>query len=350
MANPETSLSVEERLSARLRALYESWGYRPWKASRFEEYELYMRNKRFLTDERILTFTDTDGKLMALRPDVTLSVVKNAREEDLPLRICYTESVFRAPRNGDGFREIMQTGIEAIGFSSSWSCCEALLLAAKSLCIIRPNGWQLDVSDMGIIADILEGEMLAANVRTRILAAIRGKSLHGLKETCEDNGVSDKTTELLSALVEISGRFPEALAALTTLPLPEPSQKKVLALREIGEAADALNLSHICLDFSVVNDMSYYNGLIFSGFVQGVPTPVLSGGRYDPLLSRLGKRGHAVGFAVYLDQAVRSEKGSRKVQETIYIPTKGRRAPEIARDMEAIAATGKRAAAEEAET
>ena len=346
--NPETALGAEERLSARLRALYETWGYRPWKASRFEEYELYMRNRRFLADERILTFTDTDGKLMALRPDVTLSVVKNAREEDLPLRICYAESVFRAPRGGDGFRAIMQTGIESIGAPGAWPCCEALLLAAKSLALIREDGWQLDLSDMGIIADILEGEPLGAEARRDILSAIRGKSLHGLAEACGGR-VSEKTAGLLAALVEISGRLPEAIAQLQALPLPDACREKTEALREIGEAAEALGLSHICLDFSVVNDMSYYNGLIFSGFARGVPVPVLSGGRYDPLLSRMGKRGQAVGFAVYLDQAVRAAESPRDLRETVRVATRGRRAFEIALEMEKVAASGKRAAAEEAE-
>ncbi|MBQ4609729.1 MAG: ATP phosphoribosyltransferase regulatory subunit, partial [Clostridia bacterium] len=56
------------------------------------------------------------------------------------------------------------------------------------------------------------------------------------------------------------------------------------------------------LDFSVVNDMNYYNGLIFAGFIDGIPSGVLSGGRYDYLLSRMGKKGQAIGFAVYLDQ------------------------------------------------
>jgi len=347
--NPETSLGAEERLSARLRTLYESWGYKPWKPSRFEEYELYMRNKRFLTDERILTFTDTDGKLMALRPDVTLSFVKNAREEDLPLRVSYMESVFRAPRGGDGFREILQTGIESVGGGGTWPGCEALLLAAKSLRIIREDGWQLDVSDMGIIGDVLAGEMLEKDDRSRILSAIRGKNPHDLKEVCASTGISEKAAGLLLSLAGISGQLPAALQELSNLPLPETCREKTEALMEISEAADALRLSHISLDFSVVNDMSYYNGLIFQGFVRGVPRAVLSGGRYDPLLARMGKRGQAVGFAVYLDQAVQAVGIHRSERETFRIPTRGRRAAEIALDMERVAESGRLAAAEEAE-
>ena len=58
---------------------------------------------------------------------------------------------------------------------------------------------------------------------------------------------------------------------------------------------------NINIDFSVVSDMNYYNGIIFRGFIDGIPTGVLSGGRYDNLLKKMGKNSGAIGFAVYLD-------------------------------------------------
>lgn len=61
------------------------------------------------------------------------------------------------------------------------------------------------------------------------------------------------------------------------------------------------------LDFSIVNDMSYYNGIIFQGFINGISEGILSGGRYDRLLARMGKRGGAIGFAVYLNLLERLE-------------------------------------------
>ena len=65
----------------------------------------------------------------------------------------------------------------------------------------------------------------------------------------------------------------------------------------------------ICVDFSVVNDMNYYNGIAFKGFVEGVPVGVLSGGQYDGLMKKMGKKANAVGFAVYLDEI--SKRGER---------------------------------------
>jgi ATP phosphoribosyltransferase regulatory subunit len=58
---------------------------------------------------------------------------------------------------------------------------------------------------------------------------------------------------------------------------------------------------NIRLDFSIVNDMNYYSGIIFQGFIEGIPTGILSGGRYDYLMQRFGKQSGAIGFAVYVD-------------------------------------------------
>jgi ATP phosphoribosyltransferase regulatory subunit len=70
-------LERDESAVFALRSLYSSYGYSQYKMGKFEEYDLYAHNKSFLVSERILSFTDTDGRLMALKPDVTLSIVKN---------------------------------------------------------------------------------------------------------------------------------------------------------------------------------------------------------------------------------------------------------------------------------
>ena len=76
----DKTLKAGEIAIYKLRELYESFGYSQYKMSKFEEYDLYVRNKSFLVSDHIITFTDTDGKLMALKPDVTLSIVKNSRD------------------------------------------------------------------------------------------------------------------------------------------------------------------------------------------------------------------------------------------------------------------------------
>ena len=297
-------LRLDERASIELRALYRSYGYSPYRVGKFEEYDLYRQNRNFLESERILTFSDTDGRLLAMRPDVTLSIVKNTLGEEGALKVCYAERVYRVPRGETGFREIVQTGVEYIGEVDAYATGEVVMLAARSLATISER-YALDVSDMGVVAGVLAGEVLDAAERSELLSLISEKNPHGLSDACERFGVSAYGRRMLSSLLSLYGPMADVLPALEALGLPPACDGALTSLRALAKMVDAYGLDHIHLDFSVVNDMGYYNGVIMNGFIDGVPACVLSGGRYDPLLRRMGRAGEAIGFAVYLDQIER---------------------------------------------
>lgn len=298
------TLRMDERASIALRALYQQYGYLPYQVNTFEEYDLYMRSRSMLSSEQILTFPGAGGQLMALKPDITLSIVKNTKDEDAPLKVCYAERIYRVPRGADGFKEIMQTGVECIGCVDDYAMGEALLLAAKSLEAISPS-YMLDVSDMGFVSAILAGTQLASDGRARLLQLISEKNLHGLMEACAQFGVGEETAVRLASLITVYGPIDETLARYEAMPLPEACKASLRSLRVVCDMLTAQGVGNVNLDFSVVNDMNYYNGLIFSGFVAGLPSSVLSGGRYDLLMRRMGRTSEAIGFAVYLDQIER---------------------------------------------
>ena len=89
-----TSLPTEAFSSA-LRILYSRYGYSRYKKNKFEEYDLYAKNKDFLISDSVITITDVGGKLMALKPDVTLSIAKNTRDEPGIRKLYYNENVYR---------------------------------------------------------------------------------------------------------------------------------------------------------------------------------------------------------------------------------------------------------------
>jgi len=298
------NLRADERISIALRAMYCQYGYLPYKVSKFEEYDLYMRNKAFLMTENVLAFSDMDGKLMALKPDVTLSIIKNTKDEGDQLKVCYAEQVYRVPRGAKGFKEIMQTGLEVIGTVDAYTMGEVLMLAARSLEAISSD-YALDVADLGVVSGILAKENLADAQRAELIALISDKNLHGLATKCAALGLGEETTRLLEKLVTVYGPFEETLAKYETMGLPDACSEALTNLRAVLEMMKLCGVDRINLDFSVVNDMNYYNGLIFAGFIDGVPSGVLSGGRYDYLMQKMGRSAQAMGFAVYLDQLER---------------------------------------------
>ena len=168
----ETTITRAEKAAFTLRALYHRYGYIPYRMGKFEEYDLYSRNKDFLVSDSVITFTDTNGRLMALKPDVTLSIVKNYREGTGGTeKLYYDENVYRVYRGSGSFREIRQVGLECIGVLDTQAAGEVLTLAARSLEAVSPD-YVLDISHLGLLQALLDGvgedETLRRSVDQRI--------------------------------------------------------------------------------------------------------------------------------------------------------------------------------------
>ena len=125
------NLEFQEQVIYRLRSLYSRAGYRQYTMSKFEEYDLYARNKDFLISDSVITFMDVGGRVMAMKPDVTLSIVKNTRDGSGVQKLWYRENVYRVTSGAHGFREIMQAGLECLGDIDSYCLLEVLTLAAE---------------------------------------------------------------------------------------------------------------------------------------------------------------------------------------------------------------------------
>ena len=290
----------EETVISQLAELYESYGYSYYKVSRFEEYDLYARNRNFLSGGQILTFNDADGRLMALKPDVTLSIVKNTKDDEGMKKIYYKENVYRVPRSGSGFKEIMQSGLECIGDIDRYATGEVIMLAASSLESVSSE-YILDISHIGITAGILEGT--DDETADEILKAMSEKNAPMLEKICEKDRLPQEKKQLLEQLIRLYEPRGTGIERLKNMELPKECRETVTELEELCDVLKLYGIDkNIYLDFSIICDTDYYNGIFFKGFIAGIAESVLSGGRYDNLMRRMGKKSGAIGFAVYLNQ------------------------------------------------
>lgn len=296
-------LDESEKIIFALRSLYSSRGYERYRMSKFEEYDLYSSNKDFLVSDSVITFTDTNGKLMALKPDVTLSIIKNNKDKPGEVqKLYYNENVYRVAKGSNSFREIMQAGLECFGAVDMDCIREVLMLAMGSLDTVSSD-YMLEVSDLTILSAFIEAVPAAEEVRKELLKCFSEKNRHGIIRICEANEIGAACTEGLLELLSLYGRPDQALEGLRTLcgkkGLTDEAERLIRVIRVFE---DSPYRDRILIDFSAVSDMNYYNGIIFRGFVAGIPDSVLSGGQYDKLMRKMGRRSGAVGFAVYLDK------------------------------------------------
>ena len=293
-------LRFEERLVLALRELYGSYGYRPFRMSCFEEYDLYVSNKPFLLSDKVITFTDADGRLLALPPDVTLSIVKSCRPQaGEVIKVYYDENVFRVGGGSEEFREIRQAGLECIGALDAAALGEVVSLAAASLAAVSDR-YVLDVSHLGVASSVIDALGVPDDRRPALLSALGGKNPHGILSVLSEVGIGEEAAAPLLALVRLSGAPSDVLPELYRL--LSGNAAAISALDELAAVGGAAADPQVRIDFSVTHDMRYYNGIVFRGFVPGVASAVLSGGQYDRLVTRLGGVGGACGFAVYLDR------------------------------------------------
>lgn len=292
----ELLLKNDERAVFELRGLYTKYGYKQFKMSKFEEYDFYAKNKDSLVSDGIITFTDTDGKLLALKPDVTLSIIKNSKDEDGVSKYFYNENVYRISKSTNSYKEIMQTGLECIGNIGKGEILEILTISIESLLTIGGD-FKLCISHIDLVLSLLEEYGAKRADYDLFFRAIREKNSDLLKKIANAEQFS-----VFSTLIRSYGDYKESIASLASVAKGENSKKY---LGELTEALNSLDNSKISLDFSFTDFDGYYNGIVFKGFINGIATAVISGGQYDNLMKKMGRRGKAIGFAVYLDEIER---------------------------------------------
>ncbi len=328
MAINQYAMTPAEQTITKCAQLYAKYGYRRFTMNKFEDYALYADNKNFLVDGRLLTFTD-GSKLKALKPDITLSIVKSlAANPRLPLKAFYNETVYRVKKGEKEFSELHQMGLELIGDGSIYATSEVLALAKTSLDAIDAQNI-LDISHMGILMPLIDQACESGADRDRLISMITQKNADGIAAML---GAKHPLTVLVNSYAPIGKMIPVLQEMLPDMP----------AVNELAQTADVLGAmgldAGVYLDFSLMHDFGYYNGIIFKGYIKDVPVSVLSGGRYDPLLDRFGISTAALGFAIYLDYIRYSE--TKHDTDALLLYTEQDKAADVARAVKTLTEQG----------
>lgn len=295
-------MQPKERIAFNLEQMYHNFGYEKYKINKFEKYTFYLENEKFLNDNRVLTFYDPTGKLLALKPDVTMSIVKSClKSKEVNHKIYYNESVFRVPFGSEEFKEIQQIGVEYFGNYDLYQTIEILNLALKSLSNINDN-YILSLSNVAVLLTFFDELKLKLNEQNTIIEFMQQKNIHDLKKYMEEKCIQDKG--ILSELIGLTQNPKEAIITLKKLFPENKYSKEINVLEEIVNILLEIipnEKGKVVIDFSQISNTKYYNQLVFVGYCDGFVNPVLTGGRYDNLASRMGLlRECALGFAVDL--------------------------------------------------
>lgn len=302
MKNYIKNMSKKDLVLLNIRKMYDSYGYKKISLPSFEEYDLYNENKDFI-DRNVLTVISPNGKLLALRPDITLSVAKKvSKDQSLKYsKIYYQENTYNLTKYV-GYEEDEQLGIELIGKESTFLDFEIINLAVKSLDIINKKS-MIVLSHAGFISSIFENFDLEHETKEQILDCINRKNSHDIQKILKKNEhISENVKKLIYKIPELSGNLENIEKELLKYEINVNTKKILSELKQLNSLLMKFyKKSKIIFDFSVVKNLNYYNGIILQGYIEGFPNVILTGGRYDKLFEKFGVDTGAVGFAILTD-------------------------------------------------
>ena len=302
MKNYIKNMSKKDLVLLNIRKMYDSYGYKKISLPSFEEYDLYNENKDFI-DRNVLTVMSPNGKLLALRPDITLSVAKKvSKDQSLKYsKIYYQENTYNLTKYV-GYEEDEQLGIELIGKESTFLDFEIINLAVKSLDIINKKS-MIVLSHAGFISSVFENFDLEYEIKEQILDCINRKNSHDIQKILKRNEhISENVKKLIYKIPELSGNLENIEKELLKYEINVNTKKILSELKQLNSLLMKFyKKSKIIFDFSVVKNLNYYNGIILQGYIEGFPNVILTGGRYDKLFEKFGVDTGAVGFAILTD-------------------------------------------------
>lgn len=292
-------------------SVFEGWSYEEVLTPSVDYYALFEQGMGTTEAQSSFRFTDNDGLMLSLRPDVTSSVARVAAtllaDRERPLRLCYAAPVFRQQQqsHAEWRRENTQLGCELIGTAGEAADLEVLLLAAEILKSIGlGESACITINDVGILDGLLNDLELEDSSRENLRQLIDTRDGSELRNFLDQNRIEDSTRTALIGLANLTGKA-AVLDNARGLITNATSLAALDRLERLWRVIESLRLTELFeIDLADVSSLDYYTGLSFKVFVKGVGYRVGRGGRYDGLTASFGKAEPAVGFVLSLDALV----------------------------------------------
>lgn len=293
---------VRRNIENTLLKLFKSRGYSEMITPGLEFFDVFNMKSRYFPQETLYKMTDSKGRLLVMRPDSTMPIARvvatRLKDAELPLKLCYNQTVYRNESALKGRSdETVQAGIELIGSEMKMADLEVISAAVDSLNAFGLE-YSLELGHIGVfkaLVDRLEADEADKEYIRKLIENKNFPALNDFLDTFGNTGV----TAALKKLPALFGG--EEIFEKAEELIPDENVKRILdELREVyRDTAEICGKDgNITVDLGLVNKTDYYTGLIIKGYLKGHGEEVISGGRYDKLISDFGYDIPAVGFAV----------------------------------------------------
>ncbi len=296
------------KIETAAREVFARHGYHVVQPPMFEYYDVY--DAAVTKAENMFKFFDNNGRMLALRPDLTTSVARIAATKplgELPYRIAYSGSAFRNDEtfSNDRRREFSQAGIELIGNGGTDADAEVIEIAIEALLKFGVKDFQIDMGHADYYKGLAEIAGLDPIVSDKLRANINDKDFVAIEGILDGIDIDEKLKEVFMELPKMFGGIETAVAAAKNPIIGEKSRAALENLISVYEILKRKGLDkYISTDLGMVPNLDYYTGIIVKGFAKGVAFPICSGGRYNNLTEKFGKALPATGIAIGIERVM----------------------------------------------
>ena len=280
-------------------------GFQEIATPTLEFFDSFSGHRDIIPEENMIKFVDEQGRILVLRPDLTVPCARVAAtklKEQRPLKLCYCQNTFRSKKDRYlDLKEITQAGCEWIGDDSPTADAETIATAIEGLLAAGCRSFTVELGQVNYFKGLMNETELPFAEKDQIRHLIDKKDFLGLEQKVASLGI---TGDLQKAIVELPSLYGKT-SLLAPLRSYRFGGKAKAAIENLSDVVSRLEKDgygpYLSVDLGMVNELSYYTGIIFQGFVPGFGSPILSGGRYDHLVEKFGEPSPATGFSVNLD-------------------------------------------------
>ncbi len=294
-------------IESSIRQVFRRRGFAEIRTPGLEYYDVYATGRGLAPQEDLFKFFDAQGRILALRYDGTVPAARLAatllRDEAPPLRLSYVEPMFRyGEPGGIRQREFTQAGVELMGAASPEADAEVLCTAMEALRAAGLQDFQVSVGQVAFFKGLREAWGLSAEEADLLSRLIDSKEMVALEEMADRIGLRGDDREALLQMPSLYGSYEvlDRMEALVGNPVSRDALANLRGILEILE--DAGQLSAVSVDLGMLRSLDYYTGMIVKGFTYGIGYPILSGGRYDNVVSEFGRTLSSTGFSIGVDR------------------------------------------------
>ena len=268
---------LKRKMEAALRDTFIVSGYDEIETPTYEFYDAFQSGVGAYLQESMVKFVDAKGRILVLRPDITVPIARVAatKLDTLPQRLCYIQNSFACAEPAFGKAgEFTQAGIELIGEAGCAADAEVIALAIKSLQKAGLTAFTIDVGQVQFFKGLINGLTLEDSEIDELRHAVDSKDEMAIEAAATQLGICDELKAKLAALPGLFGGEEVFEKALALSDKPECIQA-VENLRSVYTLLKKYGMEkYIAVDFAMLHDIAYYSGIIFRGVTPGRYTVV----------------------------------------------------------------------------